>query len=377
MKKPQTFNLQNLYKLPWSTYNNPNGWIEPTTYCQLACPGCYRGLSLPNPQRTHENLAKLKKEIDTLVKIRKIKILSVAGGEPLLYPKLNNLLRYAASKGLKIRLVTNGSFLTESRLEELKNLGVVEIVIHLAHYQNRSNLKNEKQLSSLRSYYCQIFRKVKDIELGFIMTVSKNNIKEIPDVLNFYKENSDIISRVCFTRYQDLLFTRFEDKTNYVSFGKLTKLVEKAYQIKPCAYLPKTLSKIPSWLFFTPVLQAGKVVAFADAKTVENLHRKVDPQNWNSFPAQRKSFNPIKTLSYLSPIFLLRIAKGLFFNFLKNPWYIFKTPYAQIIILINPPIPTEKGWDICDGCPDAMMYRKELIPSCLLERIKWGERITL
>src|SRR3990167_4676151 len=104
-----SLNLQNLYKIPWTKNNNPNGWIEPTTYCQLVCPGCYRGLAHPNPLRIHEDIAKLKKEIDTLIKIRKIRILSIAGGEPLLYPQLNDLIAYAHSRGLKSRLVTNGA----------------------------------------------------------------------------------------------------------------------------------------------------------------------------------------------------------------------------------------------------------------------------
>ena len=30
-------------------------------------------------------------------------------------------------------------------------------------------------------------------------------------------------------------------------------------------------------------------------------------------------------------------------------------------------------WDVCKGCPDAMMYEGKLIPSCLLERVRAGE----
>src|SRR3972149_9474852 len=111
----RTLNLENLYRLPWTTYNNPNGWIEPTTYCQLACPGCYRGLDQPSPPRIHENIEKLKKDIDTLVKIRKIETLSVAGGEPLLYPQLDKLIKYAHKRNLKVKIVTNGWALTKSR----------------------------------------------------------------------------------------------------------------------------------------------------------------------------------------------------------------------------------------------------------------------
>src|SRR3989344_1954177 len=164
--KQQNLSLQNLYKLPWTNNNNPNGWIEPTTYCQLACPGCYRGLALPNPTRIHEDLANLKKNIDTLIKIRKIKILSIAGGEPLLYPKLNELISYANNRGLQVRLLTNGVALTKERLLKLKSLGLTEVIIHIAKYQNRPGYsnKNEGDLNKLRGKYCQMFRQVKGVD---------------------------------------------------------------------------------------------------------------------------------------------------------------------------------------------------------------------
>ena len=57
-----------LYLLPWSVTDNPNGWIEPTTYCQLKCPGCYRGLAEKNPLRKHETFDFIKKEVNWFVK---------------------------------------------------------------------------------------------------------------------------------------------------------------------------------------------------------------------------------------------------------------------------------------------------------------------
>ena len=131
-------NLENLYRLPWTKYNNPTGWIEPTTFCQLACPGCYRGLDQKNPKRVHVDVNKLKKEIDTLIKIRKIQTLAIAGGEPLTYPNLDEIVSYAHKKGLKVKLVSNGVALTKKRLLGLKKVGTNEIVIHLAPYQKRA-----------------------------------------------------------------------------------------------------------------------------------------------------------------------------------------------------------------------------------------------
>src|SRR3989344_4447707 len=148
-----TSDFQNLFKLPWTTFDNPNGWIEPTTYCQLSCPGCYRGLASPNPLRIHQPLHKIKREIINLIKIRNIKILAIAGGEPLLYPDLDNMVTYANKQGLQVRLLTNGVALTKDRLTKLKKLGVTEVVIHISEYQKRPISQKIKKINIEREKY--------------------------------------------------------------------------------------------------------------------------------------------------------------------------------------------------------------------------------
>ncbi len=370
--------LVNLYKLPWSENDNPNGWIEVTTYCQLACPGCYRGLALPNPPRIHEKFSKLKKDIDTLIKIRKIKILSIAGGEPLLYPHLDELLKYAKSRGLNNRLVTNGAALSEKRLKELKKLGVCEITIHVAQYQNRGNFKNEKETNAIREYFCKIFRHVKSIELNFIITVSKNNFSQLANIIDYCQKNSDVVSRVFFTNYRDALFGKNEkeDTRNYASFNSLVNLVQSKYQAEPCAYLGKTLSKnLVSWLFFAPIMLGKETIGYADSQTVKKLYERSTQGEWDSFPAQSSPAQLIQSLSLLSKKTTLSILKGYTTTLFKNPINLRHTPKVQLVILLNTPRKINAGYDLCDGCPDAILFNHELVPSCLLEKIKSGEQI--
>ena len=373
-------NLDKLYKLPWTKNNNPNGWIEPTTHCQLACPGCYRGLAFPNPPRIHQDLNKLKKEIDTLIKIRRIKILSIAGGEPLLYPKLDELVTYAKSKSLQSRLVTNGAALTQKRLAELKKLGVSEVSIHIAAYQNRTNFKDERQINCLRQRFCEIFRKVKGVELNFIITVSKDNFLSLPYLIEFYQNNSDVINRILFTLYRDALFeiNTKEDTSKYLPLEELISLISTSYRTKPCAYLPKTLDpKTPSWLFFVPILLKNKVLAYADAKTAQKINQSAKTNQWESFPAQTSLLQLVKSLPKISLATYGRIIAGYLKTVITSPQNLLAIPKTQIIILINTPRLTEYGWGLCDGCPDAILYQNKLVPSCLLERIKWGENISL
>ena len=88
----------------------------------------------------------------------------------------------------------------------------------------------------------------------------------------------------------------------------------------------------------------------------------------------------VKLFSFF-PFFLRKKVLRIFWNvvkiILKNPKCIRNPLRYQVILIIDGPEKTIGGWDLCDGCPDAMIHNKELVPSCLLERIKKGEKILL
>ena len=77
--------------------------IQPTSRCYLACPGCYN-------VRTEDNLSQedlisfLRKEYE-LDGVRKV---SLSGGDPLLYPRIQKLLEILSKMGLSINLDTVG-----------------------------------------------------------------------------------------------------------------------------------------------------------------------------------------------------------------------------------------------------------------------------
>ncbi len=366
-----------LFKFPWSANNNPHGWIEVTTFCQLACPGCYRGLSLPNPTRVHEKLEKLKKDVDSLIKIRKIKVLSIAGGEPLLYPQLLDIVRYAKKQKLLVRMLTNGQSLTKIRLIELKKAGVNNVVIHVAQYQNRPGHPKHKEIDTLREKYCQIFREVQGVELSFIMTTYDHNFKQIPQILTSYKQNSDIVNHAYFTLFRDAFFKNEKNKkdTN-ISLADMAKTINKTYQIKPCAYLGKTRNpKGISWLFYVAILHQNRIIGHLDSKFFAKLHSIFYKNGYYYFPVDGNKIQLFKFLKLLKDPTPAKIVLSYLKSIIKNPTSILKPLRIQVLMILNTPQFTQQGWDICDGCPDAMLYQNQLVPSCLLERIKIGEDI--
>lgn len=362
-----TVDKKDLYNLKWEKTNNPNGWIEPTTHCQLKCEGCYRGLAEKNPLRIHKDLNKLKKEIDWFIEKRNVQTISIAGGEPLMYPPIEKLVEYISKKGLKTKIYTNALLLTEDKLLALKNAGVTEIIIHIDRFQRNSS--SEKLMNELRKDYCDLFRKVKDINLGFIMPLSKKNIYDLDVLAPFFKMNSDIINLVVFTVYKEMLPNKATSKDLDISMNEVTDAIKKSLGIEYCAYLGKKQGDALSWLFSLSAYYQGKYLGSLDKGFYKKIQERYYSKKGKYFITMKNK--PLRMTRLLSFLFN-KSARNIFLNALMLG---IKKVNTQVILIIDPPKKENNMWNLCDGCPDAMLHNKTLVPSCLLERIKSGEHI--
>ncbi|MEK7658637.1 MAG: radical SAM protein [Patescibacteria group bacterium] len=381
MKNNEFSNLiKNCYHLPWSKDDNPNGWIEPTTYCQLKCPGCYRGLDKDGAVHIHENLEELKRQVDVFLKTRNVQTISIAGGEPLLYPKTGELISYIKSLGLKTKIFTNGIILNEALLEKLKECGASEFLIHIDKFQPREGYKNktENELNDLRNYYCGIFRRVGGVNLGFIQPFSKDNLSDINSILKFCKNNVDIVSLVVFTLYSDI---NWSDSIKFKINADITVLdvvsaIKNQFSYVPSAYLGSTIDPdSPTWLFSISVGFKDSELGFFDGK----LYRNIELRHYKKTGRYliTKIGNKISLLQLFKLInysCVRKILKNYLVSILKNPSRIREYVYLQRHLVLRGPKLTNNKRDLCDGCPDAMFYDGRLVPSCILEEIKLSKR---
>jgi len=371
---------KNCYRLPWSKDDNPNGWIEPTTYCQLKCPGCYRGVDKDGAVHIHEELEELKKQVDVFLETRNVQTISIAGGEPLLYPKIEELISYIKSRGLKAKIFTNGILLEEKLLEKLKECGASEFIIHIDKFQPREGYKNktENELNKLRDYYCGIFRKVGGVNLGFIQPFSKDNLSDINSILKFCRNNTDIVSLVVFTLYSDINWNNsVRSKINAdIAVSDVVDAIKNHFSYVPSAYLGSTIDPDnPTWLFSISVGFKDSVLGFFDGK----LYRNIELRHYKKTGRYliTKIGNKI-SITQLLKLINYSCVRGILKNYLVS---IFKNPsraradlYLQRhLILRGPKFTDNNKRDLCDGCPDAMFYNGKLVPSCILEEIKLGK----
>lgn len=91
-----------------------------TRRCNLACGYCneFDKVSQPVPYET------LVRRIDHLVDELGVTIMDFLGGEPLLHPRIADIVRYAKSRKCWTNIITNAFLLSDKRIEELNEAGL-------------------------------------------------------------------------------------------------------------------------------------------------------------------------------------------------------------------------------------------------------------
>ena len=105
--------------------------FDPFHKCNIKCKHCFvHNPLVHHPQEFLDrkfNYDMFKSIIDDAAELKTEGIILQGDGEPLLYDKFFDMLRYAQSKGIGVLFFTNGSLLCEERAKEIIDLGVREI----------------------------------------------------------------------------------------------------------------------------------------------------------------------------------------------------------------------------------------------------------
>jgi MoaA/NifB/PqqE/SkfB family radical SAM enzyme len=100
--------------------------IIPMRQCNLACKYCneYDKVSKPVPLET------MKRRIDHLAKLG-TNIVTISGGEPLLHPDLDEIIRHMRKYPIIAGMITNGYLLTADRIKRLNAAGLDHLQISI------------------------------------------------------------------------------------------------------------------------------------------------------------------------------------------------------------------------------------------------------
>jgi len=369
--------VSSLYRLPFSKTDNPNGWVEITTDCNLKCPGCYRGCDKDDNIAIHEPIESVKENILEMKRLRNCQIISLSGGEPLLHPELGQIINFIKENGMYPFVHTNGILLSPEKINELKKEGLAGLIIRVDSLSRRRST-NEEELNSTRQHFGEMIYSARGIHLTFLCVVNKENLQEIGSVIKWSINNSKLVDFVTFIPMRQVLFHENDqiDSSKWVTAEDLCKEVQGIIpEIRYASYLGSRKEDTGiKWLHSPWIVMNKKIIGYPGPKFVEAfqmLHHFFKGKYAYKFGEGRSYLNFIEIL--LLSIFLndfRTIARSFFRQILNNPVNLFKRATVQMLCYIIPPGFINGERDECDGCPDAMLFKGRLVPSCGLEEYK-------
>ena len=146
--------------------------LIPIRRCNLACTYCNEFDNFSDPVPIDE----LRHRVDHLARLR-LSILTISGGEPLLHPQLDDLIRHTRDRGIIASLITNGYLLTRERIERLNEAGLEYLQISIDNVQPDATSKKslkvlDKKLDLLARYSAF------DININSVVGAAINNPEE-------------------------------------------------------------------------------------------------------------------------------------------------------------------------------------------------------
>jgi radical SAM protein with 4Fe4S-binding SPASM domain len=118
--------------------------------------------------------------------------LHISGGEPTLYPHLVDLIRSGKKLGLRIRINSNGSMITEGFAQRLLEAGLDEICISLYSHQPapHNSFRKSRNLWQKATRAVQIFSELRksypNFFLGTMSIVLRKNYSSLDELIRFH-----------------------------------------------------------------------------------------------------------------------------------------------------------------------------------------------
>jgi MoaA/NifB/PqqE/SkfB family radical SAM enzyme len=382
---------RNMYRMPWSLNDNPIAWLEVTDICNLHCEGCYR-----QHMTGHKTLEQVKEEVLFFKRWRNPDNVSIAGGEPLIYPHIVDLVAFIAQNDIKPIILTNGIALDANLLRELKRAGLAGFTLHVDSHQDRPHWKGktEAELNALRQEFADLIAAEKGLYVIFNSTIYPSTLNEIPDIVRWGQAHMDRVHGLVFITYRtaatdshvarsaddrvvdlgQLSYVRETFDETFVTTADVCRVINEtcpAYQ--PAAYLGGSI-RHDSFKWTISALIGSQSAAFGSVgkKTMElaQIGHHLFTGSYLAYLSQAR-FG--RSVFFLSPWdSSVRQAAGAWWKAVwRRPTTLFEPVRLQSIAIIQAPdlLPDGRA-DMCDSCPDITIHDGQLVNSCRMDEYR-------
>ncbi len=174
-------------------------YIEPTNRCNLNCRTCIRNVwNEPQGMMSDEVFDRVIEGLRAFTPTPKVFFGGL--GEPLLHPKIKEMVARAKAIGAPTELITNGTLLTPDLLGELVSVGIDVLWVSIdgakpeSYADVRLGAKLPKVLKSLGHFreiqarHISFFARPPQTQLGIVFVAMKRNIGDLPAVLELARQ---------------------------------------------------------------------------------------------------------------------------------------------------------------------------------------------
>jgi len=385
-----------LYRFPWSKTDNPGGWVEVTDECNMVCPGCYR-----STLSGHRPLEEVKQDILDTRRLTNCDCMTIAGGEPLIYPHLTEVVKFISDLKLKPVLFTNGEGLDRVRLAELKKAGLVNIHFHIDKLQERTGWsgKSESEINTLREYYADMLYDAGGIQCGYHATIYRSNLEEIPEIVGWALKKIHKVQHISFIAYRAIpgdTNLQFYANGKKIETSELSLLETDNYQItistedmyskmnevypelQPATYLNGTSDyESNKFLITVNIGSRGRRYGMMGARTMEmaQVFYHLFYGRYFVFLKSPKAGRKLFIMSLFDRD-IRKAARKYLAACIRNPLRLFQSIYVQSIHFQQPNEVINGEINLCDDCVNMMAYKGKLINPCRLDEYrKYGDAL--
>jgi hypothetical protein len=369
-------------QLPWIGEQSPHGTIEVNQSCNISCHGCYK-----EKFSRDKTLAEICREVDILLAMRRVGSITLAGGEPTLYPNLEGVISYIRSKGVRPLLLTNGTLLTREKMASLRDAGLERILLHIDSRQRHRPDQDvydvpEEAITVLRDRYIKEGSSL-GLDMSPAVTLYRDRLEGFTGVIE-YCLSSPHVDTMLITNYtQGLNHGEAAEDNLSVDNRLVMETLARKMDLLPAWYIPSTDRQGElRWLFYLTVIAgdgSDKGARFHLSPRYPGGLRLMP--RLSRIKYGRFAFDdPFSRSDVLVSLAVYGLLSGSFRVMLSSFGFFLRSLVSRHVRVVRicfqqgPNRKADGTYEACLDCPDATIRDGRLINLCLVDKICPHER---